>query len=66
MCRLKINLGIAQLSMLRGRIKACLVESLLSPVALTADRQSARIARWNAAVSLSAFSAMTITRRTNA
>jgi hypothetical protein len=62
---LKINLGIAQLSMQRGRIKACRVESLLSPGALTVDRQSAPIARWNAAGSLSAFSATTIIRRTD-
>jgi hypothetical protein len=64
--QVKINLGIAQLSMQVGLIKACLAESLLSPGALTAIRQSAQIARWSAAVSLSAFSAMTITRRTNA
>ena len=57
--------GNAQLSMRRGRIKACLVESLLSPVALIVDRQSAPIARWNAAGSLSAFSATTIIRRTD-
>jgi hypothetical protein len=46
-CRLKINLGIAQLSTQPGRIKACLAESLLSPGALTADRQYARIASLN-------------------
>ena len=45
--------------------KNCFVESLLSPGALTVDRQSARIARWNAAGSLSAFSATTIIRRTD-
>jgi hypothetical protein len=38
---------------------------LLSPGALTVDRQSAPIARWNAAGSLSAFNAMTIIRRTD-
>ena len=53
------------MNMQRGRIKACLAESLLSPGALTADRQYARIASLNAAVSLSAFNATTITRRTD-
>jgi hypothetical protein len=62
---MKINLGIAQLSMQLGRIRACLAERLLSPGALTADRQYARIASLNAAVSLSAFSATTIIRRTD-
>jgi hypothetical protein len=51
--------------MQRGRIKACLAESLMSLGALTAGRQSARIARLNAAASLSACSATTIIRRTD-